>query len=383
MNPYEVLGLTKGESDERTIKRAYAKLLKQHRPDQDPEWFMRLNQAYKLALARRDLATIRDQKTGHIESPALPLSPAAQSRPERVAEIEPAPVDGEWESTCVAFMATLESDLGAEREAGLGRAIIRLAGMLAAGRGDWQQARRLVVPVVNEQARRWGETSEPVIARLLQPYPHLIEKRLLFLLKNNRQQQALGLLVAWIDSLENRQSSADDERAVLLRVMSWCAFVDYPTATRLVALYSQIYGRQALAQCDLALTAGHEAKGFPPEVLPVLAQVIAGTDRTRSPAVRGMVAYVKALGRQHPVRRLLALHAPSLMGARGMTDGHAERDGNRTVMIGVLASLAIGAVYFASQAIFGGFSLHLVSGSIVAVWLIMALTKRLRGWWRQ
>ena len=54
MNPYEVLGLTKGESDERTIKRAYAKLLKQHRPDQDPEGFRRVHDAYQRALAMAD-----------------------------------------------------------------------------------------------------------------------------------------------------------------------------------------------------------------------------------------------------------------------------------------------------------------------------------------
>jgi len=163
----------------------------------------------------------------------------------------------------------------------------------------------------------------------------------------------------------------------LLRVLSWCVFVDYLCAARMTALFSQLYGRQALLHCDLALTAGHEAKGFPPDLLPVLARVIAGTDRTRSSAVRGMVAYVTALGRQHPVRRLLALNAPSLLGARGRTDDHAEGDGNRSVIIGVLTSLVFAVVFLASTAVFG-FSLHWISGSIVVVWMIMALIKRVR-----
>lgn len=50
MSPYAILGLTEDESDERTIKRAYACLLKQHRPDQDPEGFQRVHDAYQRAL---------------------------------------------------------------------------------------------------------------------------------------------------------------------------------------------------------------------------------------------------------------------------------------------------------------------------------------------
>ncbi len=36
---------------ERDLKRAYARLLKVHRPDTDPEAFQRLRQAYERALA--------------------------------------------------------------------------------------------------------------------------------------------------------------------------------------------------------------------------------------------------------------------------------------------------------------------------------------------
>lgn len=369
MSPYTVLGLAEGESDERTIKRAYAKLLKQHRPDQDPEGFTRVHQAY-LALT----------------ASAVEARPSASLVDEQVTPNEPeqpVQVDGAWDSACMAFTTALEAEPGTARETDLTRAITGLAGMLAEGRGDWQQARRLVVPVVCEQTCRWGETPEPAMVRLLEPYPELIEKRLLFLLKNNHHQQVPGLLTAWIDDLENRRSSADDERAVLLRVMAWCVFVDYRSAARMAAVFSQLYGRQALVHCDLALTAGHEAKDFPPAHVPVLAQVIAGTDRTRSPMVRGVVAYVKALGRQHPVRRLLTLHAPSLMGARGMTDGHAEGGDNSTVMIGVLVSLALGAAFIASQVIFGGPPLFVISGIFVGVWLIAAVVRRLRTWWRQ
>lgn len=47
--PFNLLGVA-ADADERTIKLAYAKLLKLTRPDDDPEGFQRLNQAYQQAL---------------------------------------------------------------------------------------------------------------------------------------------------------------------------------------------------------------------------------------------------------------------------------------------------------------------------------------------
>tara|TARA_Y100000588_G_scaffold276747_1_gene293188 strand:- start:1402 stop:2673 length:1272 start_codon:yes stop_codon:yes gene_type:complete len=53
MNPWTLLQIDPTD-DSRAIKRAYAKLLKQHRPDEDPDGFQRLHQAYKQALARAE-----------------------------------------------------------------------------------------------------------------------------------------------------------------------------------------------------------------------------------------------------------------------------------------------------------------------------------------
>ncbi|GAB3383803.1 J domain-containing protein [Lysobacter fragariae] len=50
MNPFACLGVP-GDADETTIKRAYARLLKQHRPDEDPQGFQRLHEAYTQCLA--------------------------------------------------------------------------------------------------------------------------------------------------------------------------------------------------------------------------------------------------------------------------------------------------------------------------------------------
>lgn len=49
--PFELLGLVADDADEADVKRAYARLLRTTRPDEDPDAFQRLHTAYKLALA--------------------------------------------------------------------------------------------------------------------------------------------------------------------------------------------------------------------------------------------------------------------------------------------------------------------------------------------
>ena len=67
VSPWELLGLD-AEAEPRSIKRRYAQLLKQTRPDEDPEAFQRLREAYEWAL---DWA----QRTQDVdEQPAVEMS---------------------------------------------------------------------------------------------------------------------------------------------------------------------------------------------------------------------------------------------------------------------------------------------------------------------
>ncbi|MCI8210012.1 heat-shock protein [Pseudomonas sp. S25] len=68
MSHWQLLDLTP-DADERSIKRAYARLLKTHRPDEDPEAFQRLREAYESSLAEARWRAQADDEV--IEEPAL------------------------------------------------------------------------------------------------------------------------------------------------------------------------------------------------------------------------------------------------------------------------------------------------------------------------
>lgn len=72
MNCWAILQLSE-DADERTVKRSYARLLKIHRPDDDPVAFQRLRDAYEQALriAKRSAATAIDN-----DPPAPPVRDA-------------------------------------------------------------------------------------------------------------------------------------------------------------------------------------------------------------------------------------------------------------------------------------------------------------------
>ena len=94
MTPWEILGL-EPTADERRIKRAYARLLKENRPDEDKEGFLRLRQAYEQALQLKDwlpsVSTEADEGNNGPASPLpeAPLSDGATAPP--LQEPEPPP----------------------------------------------------------------------------------------------------------------------------------------------------------------------------------------------------------------------------------------------------------------------------------------------------
>ena len=99
MSPWDRLELTP-TSDTRAIKKAYARLLKQHRPDQDPAAFQQLHHAYKTALQlaeqQADVAEAmpattppREPEPEQLANWTIQLPPVAQPEPD--AEPDPTP----------------------------------------------------------------------------------------------------------------------------------------------------------------------------------------------------------------------------------------------------------------------------------------------------
>ena len=97
MTPWEVLGLDPDERDERVIKRAYAAKLREHRPDEDPEGFRKVREAYEFLLSYRDYEYDEDddddEEAWEAAEPPPPLR-ATRPRDEPAQEepkAEPAP----------------------------------------------------------------------------------------------------------------------------------------------------------------------------------------------------------------------------------------------------------------------------------------------------
>lgn len=117
MNPWTLLGLD-ADADTRSIKRRYAQLLKQHRPDEDAEAFQRLREAYERALAHAAAEDRpRDAGSEQRQAPAAASTLVVEDQPVVAAATE-APAHGRLEQLLEAN-DSLEAALQEAREQGL------------------------------------------------------------------------------------------------------------------------------------------------------------------------------------------------------------------------------------------------------------------------
>ncbi|SDX21868.1 hypothetical protein [Lysobacter enzymogenes] len=89
MTPFKRLGLSPG-SDEREIKRAYARELKRCRPDDDPQGFQALNEAYQQCLRIAAQRAVAFALAAADEDDSAPPSAIAQTQPHPAAPTPPA-----------------------------------------------------------------------------------------------------------------------------------------------------------------------------------------------------------------------------------------------------------------------------------------------------
>jgi len=101
----DALGLT-DDADEREIKRAYARQLKRTRPDEDPEGFQRLHDAYRAALEYASDRAWRDE--GEDGAATVPLAPASEAVP--VEAVAPPQVSREVTASSGSGSTPIEQD---------------------------------------------------------------------------------------------------------------------------------------------------------------------------------------------------------------------------------------------------------------------------------
>jgi hypothetical protein len=91
MNAFQVLGIC-ADADIATIKKAYAKLLRQHRPDDDPAGFQRVHEAYQACVAHVQRAALRQQQQEQQQLERARRIQEADSRPAVADDNAAAPV---------------------------------------------------------------------------------------------------------------------------------------------------------------------------------------------------------------------------------------------------------------------------------------------------
>ncbi len=91
-DPWHILGLSRDSATEKDVKSAYARLIRQHRPDADPEGFQRVRQAYEAALASLK-SRAEDRPEMRPTLPPMPLwpEPPGQKQEPDPKEAEPPP----------------------------------------------------------------------------------------------------------------------------------------------------------------------------------------------------------------------------------------------------------------------------------------------------
>ena len=94
-DPWNILGLRSDTADEKQVRSAYARLLKVHRPDQDPEGFQRLRTAYEQALEWLKFRAINEleEPPDDAEEWAPEVEPHVFADP---APVPPPPLPSSW-----------------------------------------------------------------------------------------------------------------------------------------------------------------------------------------------------------------------------------------------------------------------------------------------
>ncbi|MFJ4142300.1 molecular chaperone DnaJ [Pseudomonas sp. NPDC089734] len=234
MNCWNVLELDRN-ADERSIKRQYAKLLKVNRPDEDPDAFQRLRDAYEQALnlARHrideeDTEYEPEDSTAHeVPMPLHVVMPA--SEPEPVATTPPPPVEQSWYDVAQKTTAQnlqsqhqLARDLGADaqfQQLLVQRCLLDTTENLDLLKTAVTQLRWLTpwqkVTLSTHQEKRLIQTLlDDALPRLQALLENQQERQFMHELKSLEQQP-------WLEQLEHREHLQRWTMTLLLNTRDW------------------------------------------------------------------------------------------------------------------------------------------------------------------
>jgi hypothetical protein len=328
MTPAAILGIDAGERDPGVIKRAYAKLLREHRPDRDPEGFRRIRDAYEaltLGTARVEARPIRP----------MPARPPTQTAPSpRPADHEPAgddPADGTLQpaATSPANARPARDEPAPRRERPPQPRLSELveqveqddpASALAAllawnGYADADPAvRKRIRRICAAEAKLTGR--EDARARFMEQcgsalLPLAVEawiKRC-----ESDRDQVRRLAAVWIDRVESHDYAADPD--ISLRLAAAIALADPGLAARLVDHATE--NRRDTDDAQLLLLVGIEIQRLPEDLRPRVLDLLHDPRSTDSWSLGDRLRLKKAVKKMpdHALERRLIRYAPKLASA--------------------------------------------------------------------
>jgi hypothetical protein len=414
---WTILGLAPG-AERAAIKRAYAVLLKQHRPDQDPEGFRRIRDAYEWLIARAGSAP---------SAPSMPLAPPAEDAappvpvpvpskdgqpssvsppmPEPPAAEFPAPqpapatrsapaatidrsMPGIWELRVAELASAAALPAGAAREGAVLTAVQALTALAGTGAGlaAWSQA--LMRHLGDDPGSLARAISDEALAREALDGPGRIARLVCEELFRARDWDRLRSFAGrWLGLLDGC-ASLSSPAAGLTRHLALClALADYPLTSRLCEhLQRQVGGRgrmQIDPELDTSLLMGSALRHLPDDVRAYIDRTLFTPMRWwDEPALyRRAHTLLRALPADSPVRGWLRGRAPQLYGFLAATQGVVLRATLLSVLMYALAFVIaiIGTTVILAQPqesplIRDG----TVTGIVVtAVWIVAFVG----GWW--
>lgn len=339
----DILGLSHGERDPAVIRRAYAAQLKQHRPDQDPDGFRRVREAYLALMGQAGPVAGTPPTAAAMPTPAD--APAATRARPTTAASRASSADRDRSDSWDAATAALGAAVGAKagREAAIATALRTLEDLLLSHlttAGAWSQTvvdhlgaePELLVRLLRDDALTLDAAEGPgdLVGLVLGRASAVRDTARL-----------TSFARQWLTRLDDTTRPTSRMLQITLRLAVDVAVVDYPLATRLMShLTHGVVGHQLAANdahLDLRLHLGHDLCGMPDDIRAYLDRALAMPMRWwEQPALhRRMTLMLNLLPLDSFVRMALPAHSPGLI----PPTSSARRTVFRVTVLGVLFTL--------------------------------------------